>query len=148
MPPASWAATPYRGVDTFRFQGQDRELRPGRWVFEPRAGVARLTEEQRRTLGPHVLAEELRRRVAQGPVEFDMVLVFPAAGDDPNNPTIAWPEDRPRATVGRLTVTSVEAGPGGPCDGISFLHLDMESRASPSATTPRCTRAPPPVPSR
>jgi hypothetical protein len=27
-------------VDTFRFQGQDRELRPGRWVFEPRAGVA------------------------------------------------------------------------------------------------------------
>jgi catalase len=28
--------------------------------------------------------------------------------------------------VARLTVASVEAGPGGPCDGISFLNLDME----------------------
>jgi catalase len=126
MPPASWATAPYWGVNTFRFQGQDREVRPARWVFEPRAGVARLTEEQMSSLGPNFLADELRRRVAQGPVEFDMVLVFPAAGDDLNNPTIAWPEDRPRTNVGRLTVTSVEAGPGGPCDGISFLHLDME----------------------
>lgn len=125
-PPASWATTPYWGVNTFRFQGQDGQVRPARWVFEPVAGVERLTEEQMRILGPHFLADEIRRRVAAGPVAYDMVLVFPAAGDDLNNPTVAWPDDRPRAVVGRLTVTSVEAGPGGPCDGISFLNLDME----------------------
>lgn len=125
-PPASWATTPYWGVNTFRFQGQDGQVRPARWSFEPLAGTQRLSEEQMRTLGTDFLADELRRRVAGGPVAFDMVLSFPAPADDLNNPTIAWSEDRPRVTVARLTVSSVEAGAGGPCDGISFLNLDME----------------------
>ncbi|MBY0336398.1 MAG: catalase family peroxidase [Acetobacteraceae bacterium] len=125
-PPASWATTPYWRVNTFLFRGQDGQVRPARWVFQPVAGTQRLTEEQMRSLGPNFLMDEMRRRVAQGPVEFDMVLQFPGQGDDLLNPTVAWPDDRPRATVGRLTVTSVEAGPGGPCDGISFMNLDME----------------------
>lgn len=124
-PPASFATTPYWGVNTFLFRGQDGQVRPARWVFEPSAGVQRLTAEQMQSLGGNFLADELRRRVAAGPVEFDMVLQFPATGDDLLNPTIAWPEDRPRAVVGRLTVTSVEAGPGGPCDPISFMILDQ-----------------------
>jgi catalase len=125
-PPASWATTPYWGVNTFMFRGQDGQVRPARWVFEPVAGTQRLTDEQIRTLGPNFLMDEIRRRVAQGPVEFNMVLQFPGQGDDLTNPTVAWPDDRPRTTVGRLTVTGVEAGPGGPCDGISFMNLDME----------------------
>ncbi|WP_376089230.1 catalase family peroxidase [Roseomonas sp. CCTCC AB2023176] len=124
-PPASWATTPYWGVNAFRFRGADGEVRHARWVFEPRAGVLRLTEEQMRTTPADFLADELRRRVASGPVEFDMVLQFAAAGDDVTNPTVAWPDDRPRATVGRLTVTEVSAGPGGPCDPISFMILDQ-----------------------
>jgi catalase len=99
-------------------------------VFEPRAGVSRLTEEQMRTLPRDFLADEIRQRIAQGPAEFDMVLQFPAAGDDLVNPTVAWPEDRPRTVVGRLTITSVAPGPGGPCDPISFMSLDMEPGVS------------------
>lgn len=126
MPPASFATTPYWGVNTFLFRGQDGQVRPARWVFEPEAGTERLSEEQARSLGPDFLADEIRRRVAAGPVAFRMVLQFPGPGDDLANPTVAWPEDRPRATVGRLEVTAVEPGSGGPCDGISFLQLDME----------------------
>lgn len=124
-PPASFATTPYWGVNTFLFRGQDGQQRPARWVFEPRAGTQRLTAEQMQSIGPNFLADELRRRVAAGPVEFDMVLQFPGQGDDLLNPTVAWPEDRPRTVVGRLVVTSVEAGPGGPCDPISFMILDQ-----------------------
>lgn len=124
-PPASFATTPYWGVNTFLFRGQDGQVRPARWVFEPRAGVARLTAEQMQSMGANFLADELRGRVAAGPVEFDMVLQFPGQGDDLLNPTVAWPDDRPRAVVGRLSVTSVEAGPGGPCDPISFMILDQ-----------------------
>jgi catalase len=124
-PPASWATTPYWGVNTFLFRGRDGQVRPARWVFEPRAGVSRLTAEQMQSLGTDFLADEIRRRVAAGPVEFDMVLQFPGQGDDLLNPTVAWPDDRPRAVVGRLVVTSVEAGPGGPCDPISFMILDQ-----------------------
>ncbi len=129
-PPASFATTPYWGVNAFRFRGQDGQVRIARWSFEPRAGVERLTDEQARTLGPNFLADELRARVGRGPVEFDMVLQFPAAGDDVNNPTIAWPADRPRSTVGRLVVTAVEPGPGGACDPVSFMVLDQEPGVS------------------
>ncbi|MEI6161561.1 MAG: catalase, partial [Roseococcus sp.] len=84
------------------------------------------TAEQMQSLPRDFLADEIRQRMAQGPGEFDMVLQFPAAGDDLVNPTVAWPDDRPRAVVGRLTVTSVAAAPGGPCDPISFMTLDQE----------------------
>ena len=124
-PPAGWATTPYWGVNAFRFRGADGEVRHARWVFEPLAGTQRLTEEQMRSMPGEFLADELRRRVAAAPVEFDMVLQFPGPGDDVTNPTIAWPDDRPRAVVGRLTVTEVAAGPGGACDPISFLTLDQ-----------------------
>lgn len=124
-PPASFATTPYWGVNTFFFRGQDGQRRAARWVFEPRAGTERLTEAQMQSMGANFLADELRRRVAAGPVEFDMVLQFPGQGDNLLNPTVAWPEDRPRTVVGRLTVTSVEAGAGGPCDPISFMILDQ-----------------------
>ncbi|WP_237215528.1 catalase family peroxidase [Falsiroseomonas oryziterrae] len=124
-PPASWATTPYWGVNAFRFRGQDGEVRHARWVFEPRAGTLRLTEEQMRTMPADFLADELRRRVAAAPVEFDMVLQFPGPGDDLTNPTVAWPDDRPRAVVGRLAVTEVAPGPGGACDPISFMTLDQ-----------------------
>jgi catalase len=124
-PPASFATTPYWGVNTFFFRGQDGQRRAARWVFEPRAGTARLTAEQMQSIGANFLADELRRRVAAGPVEFDMVLQFPGPGDDLLNATVAWPDDRPRMVVGRLTVTSVEAGAGGPCDPISFMILDQ-----------------------
>jgi catalase len=125
MPPASWATTPYWGVNAFRFRGADGEVRHARWAFEPLAGTQRLTEEQMRSLPADFLADELRRRVAAAPVEFDMVLQFPGPGDDVTNPTVAWPDDRPRAVVGRLTVTEVAPGPGGACDPISFLTLDQ-----------------------
>ncbi|CAA9257541.1 MAG: Catalase KatE [uncultured Craurococcus sp.] len=122
-PPASWATTPYWGVNTFRFRGADGEVRPARWVFEPVAGTQRLSDEQMRSLPADFLADELRGRIAQAPAAFDMMLIFPQAGDDLNDPTIAWPDDRPRVTVGRLTVTEVAPGPGGACDRISFLAL-------------------------
>jgi len=124
-PPASFATTPYWGVNTFMFRGQDGQIHPARWVFEPRAGVERLTAEQMQSLGNNFLADELLRRVATAPIEFDMVLQFPGQGDDLLNPTIAWADDRPRAIVGRLTVTEVSAGPSGPCDPISFMILDQ-----------------------
>ena len=127
LPPASWATTPYWGVNAFRFQGQDGQVRHARWVFEPRAGIARLTEEQMQSLPRDFLADEIRTRIAQAPVEFDMVLQFPAAGDDLVNPTVAWPEDRPRAVVGRLTVTSVAARPRWP------LRPDQLHDAGPGA---------------
>ena len=84
--------------------------------------MQRLSDEQMRSQPADFLAEELRGRVAQALAAFDMMLMFPQAGDDLNDPTTAWPDDRQRVTVGRRTVTEVAPGPGDACDRISFLH--------------------------
>jgi catalase len=123
-PPASWATSAYWGVNAFRFRNAAGEVRHVRWVFEPAAGVQRLTEEQMRTMPADFLADELRRRVAAGPVAFDMVAQIAGPGDNLVNPTVEWPADRQRVRLGRLTVTGVEPGPGGACQGMSFLQLE------------------------
>ena len=106
-------------------------MRHARWVFEPRAGTLRLTEEQMRTL-----AERLPRRRATPPRQRSAGGIRHGAavswqpGDDVTNPTVAWPDDRPRAVVGRLdTVTNVAPGTGGACDPISFMTLEPARQA-------------------
>jgi catalase len=142
-PPASWATTPYWGVNTFRFRGADGEVRPARWVFEPAAGTQRLSDEQMRSLPADFLAEELRGRIAQAPAAFDMMLIFPQAGDDLNDPTVAWPDNRPCVTAGRLTVIKVAPGPGGACDRISLLALANQPRVELSDEPTLCARPAP-----
>ncbi|MCA3281009.1 MAG: hypothetical protein ING10_17240 [Roseomonas sp.] len=88
-PPASFVTTPYWGVNTLMFRGQDGQVRLARWVFELRAGEERLIAGHRQSRGNHLLADELRRRNASASIEFDLVLQFPEQGHDLLNATIA-----------------------------------------------------------
>jgi catalase len=93
-------------------------------VFEPAAGVRRLSDEELRAAPADFLADELRRRLAQGPAVFDLFAILAGPGDSLTDPTAEWPADRPRVRLGRLSVARAEAGPGGACDGHSFLQLE------------------------
>lgn len=125
-PPASWATTPYWGTNAFVFRNAAGEVRHARWVFEPAAGTRRLSDEELRAAPADFLADELRRRIAQAPVVFDLFAILAQPGDSLTDPTAEWPADRPRARLGRLAIASAGAGagPGGACDGHSFLQLE------------------------
>ncbi|NML17174.1 catalase family peroxidase [Azohydromonas caseinilytica] len=121
--PASYAAVNYWGVHAFRFTDAQGRARYAKWVFEPAAGQELLDDEQLKALPDDFLAEELRRRVAAGPVEYRMRLQLAGPGDSLVNPAVPWPQGRESATVGRLLITRVEPGPGGACEGLVFDPL-------------------------
>src|SRR5215472_5882147 len=49
--------------------------------------------------GTDYLREEIRRRVAKGPVTFRLVLQIAEPGDRIDHPSIAWPNNNDRPTV-------------------------------------------------
>jgi len=52
------------------------------------------------------LFEEIASRIASGPVSYKITAQLAAAGDTVDDATIHWPEDRPVAELGTLTLTA------------------------------------------
>jgi catalase len=132
-PAASYATAPYFGVNSFVFVDGAGARRHARWTFEPVAGRAGLTPEQRQALGPDFLQNELRERVARAPAEWRVLLVLPRPEDPLTDATAAWPADREAVEVGRLRVTGVApAGEKGACDPVMFNPLILPKGIEPS----------------
>jgi catalase len=104
-PPASYAACAYNSIHAYRWIAPDGEQRVVRYRFEPEAGERTLSGDEARAGGRDYLQEEL---VARGESAFRLLVTVGAEGDDPDDPTVAWPDDRERAEVGRLVVDGRE----------------------------------------
>lgn len=130
--PASWAAVNYWGVHAFKFSNAKRRAQYAKWVFEPVGGQELLDDDKLAALPDSFLADELRRRIAAAPAEFELRLQLAEAGDDLVNPTVQWPEARKVVTVGRLVIDKVEAGSAGACDAIVFDPLVLPKGIEPS----------------
>lgn len=140
--PASYAAARYWGVNAFQLTDAKGRHRFVRWEFVPTGGVEGLSEEQLRTLPDHFLVDELRQRVARGPVTFDFKLQLAEAGDNLTDPTQTWPDSRLTLPAGRLVIDQVEAGAGGACENITFNPLVLPKGIRPSADPVLLARAP------
>jgi catalase len=106
-PSASYATAPYFGVHSFLFINAAGQRQPARWTFEPVAGRVGLTPEERQARGPAFLEPELRARIANGPLEWRVLLQFPESGDELNSAVSAWPAERRTLEVGRLRITAL-----------------------------------------
>ena len=102
--PASYAQLAYNGIHAFRWISADGEERWIRFGFHPAAGVEGLSDEEVAGRPRDYLQDELRERLDQGPIEFSLEVTIAQPGDDPTDPTAAWPDDRERVTVGTLRV--------------------------------------------
>lgn len=140
-PPASFATSPFFGVNSFVFGAPDGTRRHLRWTFEPVAGRVGLSPEERQARGPNFLHEELRARVAQAPAEWRVLLVIPQPGDPLLDATAAWPAERETVEVARLRITAVSPGatpvtpgspPPGPCEPVMFNPLLLPAGIEPS----------------
>ena len=119
----SLANTRFNGVNAFRLvdaQGRERAVR---WSMRPHAPFVAADPERLKTAGRDFLAEDLDRRLAAGPLQWDMVMQFAAPGDPIEDPSKPWPDTRPESTVGTLTLTRAEAQAGGPCFDLNFDPL-------------------------
>ena len=120
--PSGFANASYNGLNAFRFVAADGTVTPVRWAmvavdaFAPEAAEAPSTDK-------NYLFEAFGQRVAQGPVQWHLVVTIGQAGDPTNDATIAWPDDREKVDVGTLTIDHTEAEADGNCRDINYDPL-------------------------
>jgi catalase len=118
--PASFATVNYWGVHSFAFIDIKGIRHFGKWIFRPVSGLVGLTDDEAEAKGSDFLANELRQRVAVGPIEFDFVLQLAEAGDRLDSAVVPLPDDRKKVTFGRLKITAVAPDTVGHCLTINF----------------------------
>ena len=107
-PPVSYVAIPYYALHAFRWIDGDGGERYVRYTWVPQAPARSLSPLAAKRLGRDYLQHELRERLARGPARFTLELQIAADGDPVDDPTAAWPDDRPRRVAGTLEVTGLE----------------------------------------
>ncbi|MGH8039642.1 MAG: catalase family peroxidase [Stenotrophomonas sp.] len=123
----SWANTDYNGVNSFRFTAADGKTQVVRWSMRPQAPFEAMSAEQRAQAGLDYLADEFGRRLAQGPVRWDMWVTIADASDAINDPSIPWPEQRRQVNVGTLSLAAMQPQAGGACNNLNFDPLILPS---------------------
>lgn len=119
--PASFAGVDYWGVHGFTFTNAAGDKTLVKYKLIPEAGELGLTPEEADAKGPDFYAEELKERIAKGPVVFDLTAIIGKEGDQTTDPTLRWngEDDRPTAPLGKISVEAI--APDATCNAFSFL---------------------------
>jgi catalase len=107
-PPASYATCRFYAIHAFRFEDADGGSRYVRYTLVPEAAPATLSIRGARRRGRDYLQDEIRERVAHGPVRFALELQIADPGDDVDDPASVWPKQRRRVRAGTLELTGLE----------------------------------------
>ncbi len=117
---ASFLQARYFAIHAFRFLAHDGSARYGRYRWEPALGVASLSKEDARARGPNYLRGDLVQRLSEGTATFDLWVQLAGPGDDPNDPTTEWPDERASVNAGRLVITALAGHDGYGCEDWIF----------------------------
>jgi catalase len=107
-PPVSYATCRYYAVHAYRWVDAGGNEHYVRYTFVPEAGDQRLGPRAAKARGRDYLQEDIRTRIADGPVRFWLELQIAAPGDNVNDPEAVWPKDRRRVRAGTLELTGLE----------------------------------------
>ena len=103
VPPRSYSTCAFNSIHSFRL-GE----RWARYRIEPEAGVENVPDEEIDGLSPDYLQDDIRERLAQGPVRWRLSARLAADGDAVDDPTVPWPEDRESVELGTLELTGLD----------------------------------------
>ena len=62
----------------------------------------------------------MEERLREGPLRWNLVVTEAAPGDPVDDPSQAWPEDRPRHLAGVLVLESSQPQDTGPCRDVNY----------------------------
>ena len=119
----SFANTRYNGVNTFRFEDAGGDQRHVRWSMHPQTAFEAMTADQRAAADADFLADDLARRLAAGPLRWDMEVTVGGPDDSITDPSQVWPESAPRVTVGTVVIEHSEPQATGACRDVNFDPL-------------------------
>lgn len=119
-PIESYLRTTYHAIHAFRLVNADGTVTVVHYRWEPEEGEATLDDEAAAALAPDYLQRDLATRLDRGPAAFVLYFQLAEAADDPNDPTVAWPEDRTDVVAGRLELTGVVTDQRKGCEALIF----------------------------
>jgi catalase len=123
--PASYAGVGYWGVHGFTFTNAEGKTQLIKYKAIPEAGELGLTPDEAAAKGPHFYDDELKERLAKGPVKFDLVAILGQDGDQTKDPTLRWNDEgnRPTAPLGAVEIDAI--APDATCNAVSFLPANV-----------------------
>jgi len=104
--PSSFARETYFGVTAMKFINAEGAVRYGRYRIMPEAGIDHLTAEAAAAKGANFLFDEIKTRVAAGPIYYRVAVQLADPGDVVDDATIHWPNERELFEIGQLKLTA------------------------------------------
>jgi len=105
--PASFANEAFFSNDAFVFVNKSGARQAVRYQIQPVAGLRQLSEDEAKAKSPDYLMQDLKARLAKGPIQYRLVAQLPNAGDPTSDPSLVWPEDRKTIDLGLTDIASV-----------------------------------------
>jgi catalase len=104
--PDSFADEEYHGIDAFIFVSKSGQRQAVRYVIAPEK-LVHITPEEAAKLSANYLFDDLAKRIAQGPLVFHLKAQLAEPGDQTQDASQPWPDDRKVVDLGVLTLTKV-----------------------------------------
>jgi catalase len=124
---SGFANASYNGLNAFRFVSADGVSTFVRWSMTAVDAFEPAPTDQPANPDKNYLFNALITRVAQGPLQWHLMVTIGQPGDPTNDATVPWPADREQVDVGTLTVDRVEAEADGNCRDINYDPLVLPS---------------------
>jgi catalase len=105
--PVSFATLSFFGNNALTFVDGAGTKRVGRYQILPVAGIHNLDSITATKLSPSYLFDDLQRRIARGPIKYRLWVQLANPGDQTNDGSIVWPDDRKRVELGTISVTTI-----------------------------------------
>jgi catalase len=105
--PSSFAREAFFGVNAFKFTNKDGRERYGRYRIRPEAGTEYLDAAAAASKSPNFLFDDIKERIARGPVKLDIVVQLAESGDTVDDATAHWPDGRTEAAFGSVALNAV-----------------------------------------
>jgi catalase len=131
-PTTSFATSDYRALHAFCLIDADGGKHWGRYTWEPEEGAEYLTDEQRETVAPDYLQQEIRQRLASGIARFTLEFTLAADGDPLDDPTEEWEGEHKVVELGELEVIEVIEDPETPEEPLVFDPMRLTDGIEPS----------------
>jgi len=123
--PESFATEAFFSNDTFVFVNQSGARQTMRYKILPLAGLGHLGEDEAKAKTPDYLMQDLKTRLAKGPIQFRLVAQLPNAGDPTHDPSLVWPEDRKTTDLGVISIASVVADSAAAEKALAFFPTNL-----------------------
>lgn len=123
--PVSFARETYNGIDAFVFVDAAGKRQPFRFQISPAEGAAHLSAADAAKAAPDFLRDELRQRLGKEPVRFQLRAQLAEPGDQTKDPSQPWPESRPFADLGTITIDKTVADNAATEKELLFLPANL-----------------------